>query len=376
MGSRLNFKLPAFAKARDSQTGVIGLDMGLERVNLVQIDRINGEISIRAAASLGYPSGRDNFLASPKSGKRLIKSIFRDHPFRGKKITTTLPADQVKLMLVNFQGHNTNSTEQMILKAVQERVSSGLESSVIDYVVVNPRSDNQSQQSALVAIADKQKVMAYLDWLDQCGLNVQVLEIGPIAINRLLCAMYSDHLEMKVLAINFGSKKSYLTVVWGRRLLLDRVIDYGLEQVLDTVAKSLQIGRTDAHRLLEQHGFAVDTGLNRTHSLDNSDISQTLAEILTPFFRKLASEINEVLLYTASETRGGTIEQINLFGSLARIRHTDKILDKLLSLPVATVKPFYGFSVNKDSISPNELEPVSGIAIATGLALRGLSAHA
>lgn len=374
MESLLNFKLPTLPKLKNPQTGAIGLDMGFEQINLVQIDRIEGTFSIRAATSVGYPSGRDNFLASSKSGKRLIRSILRDHPFRGKKITTTLPADQIKLMLVNFQGHNT--TEQLILKAVQERINTGLESSVIDYVVVNPRSENQSQQSALVAIADKQKIMDYLNWLNQCGLNVQVLEIGPIAINRLLCAMYGDHLEMKVLAINFGSKKSYLTVVWGRRLLLDRVIDYGLEQALDTVSKSLHIGRNDAHRLLEQHGFTTDTGSNRAHLIDGTDISQTLTEILIPFFRKLASEINEVLLYTASETRGGTIEQINLFGSLARIHHTDKILDKLLSLPVATVKPFYGFSVNKDLLPAHELAPVSGIAVATGLALRGLLAHA
>jgi len=78
----------------------------------------------------------------------------------------------------------------------------------------------------------------------------------------------------------------------------------------------------------------------------------------------------------ASETRGGAIEQIYLLGSLARIAGIDQLLRTHLSIPVKTINPFYGFSVRSSNNMVDDLGPLAGIAVATGLALRGITQHA
>jgi Tfp pilus assembly PilM family ATPase len=58
-------------------------------------------------------------------------------------------------------------------------------------------------------------------------------------------------------------------------------------------------------------------------------------------------------------------------GSLARLSGIDNVMDKLISIPVKTINPFYGIKVDDVSNTLYDLGPVAGVAVATGLALRG-----
>ena len=71
------------------------------------------------------------------------------------------------------------------------------------------------------------------------------------------------------------------------------------------------------------------------------DLSQqataTLKEILTPRFMSLVEEINRILIYTASQTRGESVSRIYLLGSLARWPAVDAFLNNLTHLEVETI---------------------------------------
>ena len=304
--------------------------------------------------------------------KKFFSDIFRTFGFKGRHVVATLPAEKVKLIMVSYQNDNGMDEAQSIVKAIDERSEIDLNASVVDYVLVNPKSEHQGSQSALAAIADKGEVVSYLEWLRKCNLSVQTLEIGPIAINRLICAMQKEHRNIKVLVVNFGVDKSFLTVSWGGRLLLDRGIDFGMARILDSLEQRLGMERDDVINMLERHGFEENSSTSRELSIDDSGISHTIREILKPLFRQLAKAINEVLVYTASETQGGAIEQIYLFGSIARWRGADQLIDKLVSLPISSIPPFFGIPVKGDFFNPQSIEAVPGMAVATGLALRGL----
>jgi len=114
-----------------------------------------------------------------------------------------------------------------------------------------------------------------------------------------------------------------------------------------------------------------DSILDGEQSLvDDEEIKKVIYDILAPTFAQLASEIREVLLYIASETRGGAVEHIYLLGSMARLRGLDQIIDQYMSIPVKTLNPFYGLSTDPNIDDFSDLGPLSGIAVATGLALR------
>jgi len=226
---------------------------------------------------------------------------------------------------------------------------------------------------ALVAMAKQGDVENHLDLLTSCGLTVEALEIGPLAIKRLVSSFTTAKDIQKVLVINFGIKKSYLTVVWNNELLLDREIDFGMDTILQAIAKAFDTTTQTALEILHSYGLAEhENDLDDlTFDEDEASIKNVLIDILSPSFMSLAEEIKDVLIYVASETRGGAVELIYLMGSLTRVAEVDQIIDQLISIPVQTINPFYGLEVDNKTLHYDDLGPLAGIAVATGLSMRG-----
>ena len=86
-----------------TEVGPIGLDLGSDRLRMLQMEGDVENLRVRAFASSAYPVDRDAILADPSGLKALVASALRSQPFRGKKVVTVLPGDVVKLMLLNYQ---------------------------------------------------------------------------------------------------------------------------------------------------------------------------------------------------------------------------------------------------------------------------------
>ncbi|TDM08582.1 MAG: hypothetical protein C4K60_03930 [Ideonella sp. MAG2] len=82
------------------------------------------------------------------------------------------------------------------------------------------------------------------------------------------------------------------------------------------------------------------------------------------------------MVYTASRSHGQGIDQVFLCGSVSRYPGVDRLLQSRLSLPVKVMNPFEPFESALNNLEHEALEPVSSVAVATGLALRGWRQHA
>jgi Tfp pilus assembly PilM family ATPase len=83
-------------------------------------------------------------------------------------------------------------------------------------------------------------------------------------------------------------------------------------------------------------------------------------------------EINRVLIYTASETHGASVGHIHLLGSLARWRGIEGLLQSMVEIPVGALDDPLGLFAAGVGDSDRR---GAALAIATGLALRGMSGH-
>jgi len=373
----LQAKLPA--KSTANQVGAIGLDIRASCLNMVQMS-MKGEGSmptIRAVVSLPLPCDREELLASPKVLKKLISGALKEHGFLGKRCISTLPANKISIRNMSFELKTEHEDDmQALYPRLRELLGDKLNSSVIDYIPIRPENKKQLSRSALVAITERSDVDTYLNLIDQCGLEVDVLEVGPLAIRRLVAGMSPDDHNSKLLVMNVGETKSYLTVIWGRRILLDKEVPFGRNSIISALVKELTITESAAERLLSKYGFdtACDDEANaQADEVDHLDMVRMLGEIVTPIVTELGGKIREVLLYTAAETHGGGIDSIYLMGSIAHFKGVDTLLSRILSERIDVINPFYGFKGDgKQQHSVSNNVDVSSIAVATGMSLRGL----
>lgn len=357
--------------SKHNQRGPIGFEIRSHSLNIVQVflDGNSSKPKVLAAVSLPLTCSYEELLASPALFKKMIADALKAHPFVGKRCVSTLPAHKVRLKHIAYEQKPNQDHMQAILPSLRELLGKKLESSVIDTIPIRSEYANTLSRSAIVAIADRADVDNYLGLLAGCGLEVDALEVGPIAIRRLITAMNPDEEQSKILTMNVGQEKTFLTIIWGRRILLDREVLFGLTTLVNAVATELNVSEEDASDLLDKHGFELSKDL----AADQQAMVGVLRDIVLPLVTKLSDKIRDVLLYMASETRGEGVDSIFLLGSIAHLRGPDTLLQQMLSVPVQVINPLYGFEMEGEqgSVDINQDE-ISGIAVATGMALRGL----
>lgn len=358
-----------------SAPGVIGLDLASERLNMVQFGHESAGAVIRAAASLPLPLPREQMLADPAALKSLLRQARGDHGFRGVRAVSCLHASELRIFPVSAAVTPGQDEAAALTAELSRRLGAEAASSVIDYLPIRSDDATPTQRDALVAVAPRERVLAYLAALEGAGLEVAALDIGPAALARLMA--HVNQLDARaahpnVLAINFGRQRSYLSVVWGRRLVLDREIEFAESALLARVARALGIDDTIARQLLTSKGLHAEA---LGESAD-AEVARTLAEVLRPEFASLVAEVNKTLIYTASRSRGRSVDQVYLLGSVGRYPGADRLLQGLLSIPVEVLNPFRAFRSMLPTAELESLKPIAGIALACGLALRGSTSDA
>ncbi len=357
--------------SHNSVVGAIGLDCSLTELHLVQMEIDDAkQIQLRAQATLPFPHSREEMMNSPKLMRSLVQKALRQEPFKGRSVVSTLPSDGTTISPVTYKVRPGQSEAQAIASVMSERVGEEISDYVLDYLQV--RSERADEHLAIVAMAKREIVIDYLELLRLSGVVVDRLEIGPVAIRRLIAAMGPKDQHENVIALNFGRQTSFLTVISGRRLLLDQTIAFGEDRFLTDIVQALDLPIDAVQKLIDRCIFDPLALATECQSAVDLDASRTLQDIVKPSLVQLAELLNRTLIYIASQTRGEPVNRIYLLGSLARWRGIGELLNTLVRVNVETVpSPIAGFCLDAKACSRNG-SPSPETAIATGLALGGI----
>ena len=115
--------------------GPIGVYFTQEQLHLVQLQRhASSGISLRSHESLRYPGSRTELLASPVATGKLLRRAMRAGDFRGRKVVSAMPPEQVRVMSVSYPASAAESAANSIAKLMIDRVDGALTDYVLDYV--------------------------------------------------------------------------------------------------------------------------------------------------------------------------------------------------------------------------------------------------
>lgn len=267
---------------------------------------------------------------------------------------------------VNYKSGNSAAADgAAVLNVMKNRLDGDLGDYVLDFLPVSSVSKND-ERLAMVAVSEKPVIVNFLELLRKAGLDVTALEIGPVAISRLVGKMSQQCGNDNVLVINSGRRASYLTLISGTDLLFDQEVSFGENGLIQQAAEALDMPENMIRDHLQRSGVAsVASG--------QSDLGDTMTEILKPRFLKLVDEIKRVCMYAAAETRGGAVSQVYLLGSVARWPGSESLLASLTGLDVAKVPdPLALFPAPGNDGEPQTESAAPEIAVATGASLRGV----
>ncbi|MBK9250634.1 MAG: pilus assembly protein PilM [Proteobacteria bacterium] len=345
----------------------IGLYLGPDRLDLVQMNG-GAPACLRAMSSIALPEAREQLLGDPAGLRALLRQAFASEPFRGKTVVSCLPADQVKILSLSYVLADGQTDDQAVAVELRGRLQDELDEMVVDYMPLRRDEGDTAEREALVALAPRTQVMAYLHLLSDAGLKVAALDIGPAALTRCVKHTSARHFPgfpamPNALLINFGAESSYLTVIWGRRTVLDRVIGFGESRLFERLKTVLDMPRELSLRILCRDEEA---------SASKAEGRGIVEEVIKPDLNLLHQEISKTLVYMASRTRGKSIDALFLAGPVARYPIVVESLQQILKVPVHILNPAVDFAPPTGRRHDEALGTTAGMALAAGLALRGV----
>lgn len=356
------------------QRGPIGVDLGHDELHLAQFaSGAHGPI-LAATASLALPDAGAALLAGDTHHRRRLRQALRAGGFSGHSAIACSPRSITRLWLTNFRTADGESEDQAIARQVMERIDENPAEWSVDYVPIRGEGKPGETRTALIAMVRQAPQLRYLDALRAAGLSAEAMEIGPVAIRRLVASIPDERQADNALIVNFAEAGSFLTVVSGRRLLLDREFALGEEQLLEELAASLETDRAEATRLVLRYGVFPGQGPQPAPGADatgDPGVAETTADILKPAMLRLAEEIERVRFFTASQTHGSGIDRVYLLGSVSRWPGARELLASVLPYPVEALDPIRMFPL-RPGLSAASGRAETRLAVAAGCALRGL----
>lgn len=353
---RLPFAGP---RQKSGLIGAIGLEFSLEYLHMVQLAHSSAGVRLHAHASSPLPKPFEELLEDASAFRNLVKSTFDKGRFSGKRCVVAMPSTLTRVMSVNYQVNPGQGEAAAIGQLLKDRIGDELHDFVVDYLPIHPDSTSRDRAS-LIAMCRKDTVLRYLELLRQSRLQPECMEIGPVAIKRLVDSLQGPAAESAAVVVNCGRAKSFMTLISRRRVLSDDVVDFGEDTLMEQICRALDVDTPMALDIIQD----ADLGAARPDAQ-----TRTILEIIRPELNKLVREIERGLVYAASESRGVDDAKVFLIGSLARWQGADHLLSDLVHHPVQTIpdplQPFMRIGV--------DVEPETGrpeLAIPAGLALR------
>jgi Tfp pilus assembly PilM family ATPase len=354
-------------------TGPIGFYLAKENLHMVQLEKHADGLWLRSGLSVRYPDDREALLSSPDDFKSLVKKSLKTGQFKGNEIVTSLPGG-VKIINLTYQMEASQKIEDEIVKSIIFSLGGAPEDYIIDYLPIRSESLTSREKSVLAMVAPREKVIDFLDLLTGADLQVKAVDVGPASLGRLVSSLGHDKSYPYTLLINFAENKSYLSVFDGRRLIMDRELTLGLNNLLDILTKSLKIDKEQAMEMLTRYGFQTNKeDFNANGSgLHDQEIVDSIVEILKPSLSEVFVEVNKMLLFVKSETRGKKVEQIYLLGCIAHFPGVDHFFSEIFSLPAALIDPLAQITIDDRRTKHFGLDGQVHIALSVGFAMRGM----
>lgn len=330
------------------RVGPIGLAFDDEWVHLAQFDRKQGMPHLRHARSVRCASGGSVLEASPGEFASVVREALKQSKFKGRRVVTDVPPQDLRLMVLSYGLENPEQEAETILSLVRERMQGDLDEYVVDYVPIRTSGHQRGDHSALVAIAQEDRVVEHLERLRALRLDVAALEIPPVAIRRIVNCINDGSNAQVALIVRIGERGTELTLLSGRRLLLYRAVEIGMQSILDNAAKSLDCDPEAAGELLTLYGVgeAPVTEILPSESGDAeleleaaADIVGTLREILRPCLRPLVEQAHKAISYAAFQTRGMSLDRVVLIEGVRSCPGLELLLADMLQLPVERFLP-------------------------------------
>jgi len=282
------------------KAGPIGADIGSSYLRMAQVG-VNGDgVYLHAVGCEKKPDEVASGSADwQRWAAKAVKAMAKDCGFKGKRIITALPSQDVFIDQVRIARTNEDKMAQAVLGKVRQRLPFDAADAMIKHVTVEPTGSKNGEADVLVMAAARLKVDRHLAIYEKANLQVQGISVWPFAMNNSFVEFFSRRREEQdkvAMLMDVATGNTNIVICRGRQLLFARVIPMGFVHLNGVEAIDRLICEIDAcSRYFES--MCGGTRIQRLVFLSGQNAEPSLCAKLAELARRtqIPAQIGDVL---------------------------------------------------------------------------------
>lgn len=346
------------------ETSVVGIDVGLSSVKMVQLRREEGrgvletygELSV--GPYLGLEVGQAG-TATTGQVVQVIKELSREANVTASRAAFSIPLRSSMLTVIEIPPAEHVKLAEVIPLEARKYIPVPVSEVVLDWWPIPsqiPGNEDKKKRplEVLVAAVHKDVMSQFEDIGKQAGFSNSIFEIETFSAIR--SSVRADLSATAVL--DLGATTTKMTIVDLGVIKRSHTINKGAQDLTTALAASLNVEFAKAEEIKRKIGL-----------VETAEDTQVLP-VVSPIVEYIFSEVNKVMVkYGQSE--GRSIDRIVLLGGGALIKGLLPIAKAKTGIDVSISSPFDRVATPA-FLNPVLTEVGPSFGVATGLALRGL----
>ena len=242
-----------FLKTLATNALPIGVDFGSDCLRMAQLQVIDGEPRIIAAASADVPAHvRNDPVARASFFVETTKDLVAQGKFKGRQVVLAVPAAQMFIQHLRIPKMDDEALKKALPWEARGKLPIDPTQAVLRHTVAGEiYQDSEPKDEVILMAAARDTVNSLLASAAKAKLDVIGMNVEPMAIVDCFGHVYRRKTDQKsvVCFIDIGWKSSRAIIAEGSHILFARSIPVGGEHLNRAVAQALGIGAEEAKLL-------------------------------------------------------------------------------------------------------------------------------
>lgn len=352
---------------RREPRSLVGVDIGVTRVKLLELDRAGDGYRVLAYASEAMPQQAvNNFqIIDPKAVARTILRALERSGSRTRDAVIAVSGPSVfsKTILMPA-GLDDTDLEQQIMFDAEHHIPHPIEEVNLDFQVLGADADNPRFNRVLLVACRRDDIEMRTAALEMAHMRVRVVDVEEYAL-RNACRLLSGQLpalgiDHNLAVFDVGPENTRLTIQREGQSLYTREFRFG--------------GSKLTHQLIQHHELS-DFDVLRAKIYSGELGAQDIAADLRVFAESLAIQIDRMLSFYQSAAAGSdeSIDHVVIAGDPTLLPGLEDALTPFLPWSFTLGNPLDGMLASTAARRNHVGTDAPTLMVAAGLALRGVA---
>lgn len=324
---------------------IIGIDVGTSSVKVVQMDKINEEMTLIKSALVdigGVPGNEEEVLAS-------LKMALVGFETKGAKIIAIVSCPQTCTRKIVTPNMPKKELAQAIQWEAKNAIPFSIDEALMGFDILGETVEKGVKKLVVaVAATPKETVARLLSLFSKAGIEISALIPISVSLQNLV-AVSSDKQRSNIAIVEFGAAITELNIFQQGRLAFSRKLPIAGNDITRAMTSMLMSSEGKVELTLQEaEAIKKDVGIpigGDTEPVDGKILPSQIISLVRPCIEQLASEIERSFDFFREESHGEKVNKIVLFGGGADLKGLTKSLYDELGIGVVIGNSFEDIKV-------------------------------